>query len=75
MTNLDEIYGLVNVSLAQSIETQIIDWKSRTLMDTLAQVGGQIIAILGISQFFLMNYQQFSYDKNALKQLYYETKE
>ena len=45
-------------------------------MTVLASLGGQVVAIIGISAFLLNNYQKFSYDKSALKQLYYqETKE
>ena len=41
-------------------------------MTVLGTLGGQIVAILGISRFFLFNFQKFSYDKSALKQLYHQ---
>ena len=73
--NLNSAFGLVNLSLAQSVMSQVVKWNTRTLMDTLATIGGQVIAILGISKFLLTNYQKFTYNKSALKKLYYESTE
>ena len=72
MDLLDPLFGLANVSMGQSVQLQQVFYQSKTVAETLATAGGQIVAIIGISQFFLMSYQQFSYDKNALKLLYYE---
>lgn len=71
---IDPLYGLVNVSLAQDVKSEEIFWSTRTIMESLAALGGQTVAIFGLVGFSVMHYQQFAYDRSALKQLYYETK-
>ena len=58
--------------MAQSIKTQTIIWSKGSVMTVFAELGGQLIFILGFSNFMLAKYQKFAYDKAALKQLYYQ---
>ena len=57
MDILDPLFGLVNVRMGQSVQIEQIFYQSKTVAEILATAGGQIVAIIGISQFFLINYQ------------------
>ena len=64
---LDERWGIAYVTMAQNVRSEIIIWQKTNIMTVLGNLGGQVVAILGISSFLISNFQQFSFDKSALK--------
>ena len=44
-------------------------------MGVVSNVGGQTVAILAIVNLLLKGYAQFAYDRDALQQLYFQTKD
>ena len=44
-------------------------------MGVVSNVGGQTVAILAIVNLLLKGYAQFTYDRDALQQLYFQTKD
>ena len=66
----DSVWGIAYVVMDQGVRSQYIEWHKLNIMLVLGTLGGQVVAIIGISRFILKNYQKFSYYKAALLQLY-----
>lgn len=70
--NTDAAYGWVSFGIAQG-EAQIsITYSQKTLGEVLASLGGQTSSLIGICAFIIGGYQLFSFDKSAMKRLYFE---
>ena len=60
------------VSISQNVEEDEIYWSRDTITSLLTRIGGEAIAVIGIVQFCITNYQTFSYEIAALNTMYYE---
>ncbi len=60
------------VSISQNVEEEKIYWTRDTITSLFSRIGGEAIAIIGLVQFCITNYQTFSYEIAALNTMYYE---
>ena len=51
-----------------------IYWSKTSIMSALSNIGGAAVTFIGIFSLLSKNYQKFAYDREALNQLFYETK-
>lgn len=70
----DESNSYIKVSTVQNIESQDIYWSKSTLFAALSNIGGSAVTYIALASFFISHYQTFAYDREALNQLFYETK-
>ena len=66
--------GMIAVSIGQAEHEKTIKWSTDTIMGVLGKAGGEAIAIISIVSVILAYYQQFAYQRDALKSNYYEVR-
>ena len=62
------------MSAAQNIDSQDIYWSKTSMMSALSNIGGSAVTVIALVSCIISNYQKFAYDREALNQLFYETK-